>query len=242
MPHAHTRERGVVSDGSAAALGRPQRLRGEQHIAEKQHCRGGDLELLEAPGDPRKANAWGVKGRGGLNVRVAPLGAAGPPSTAALDLGRRHKGVRVLLQAVGMGCREFPTCLPLLSCLHFKHISGTTGAAGPAPLPWKEVTRVSGRRQRRTARGSLSTPLSEKPAQAEGVMQWAFKILHKNTAAFQKLPPSHPGYPEARSGLWRCLCGEVWLLPAVMTQMPLDLCLSREYHLKVSLIFFFKRI
>ena len=105
--------------------------------------------------------------------------------------------------------------------------------------PWKELTRVPGRRPRRTARGSPYTPLSEKPAQAKGVMQRAFKILHKNTAAFQKLPPSHPGYPLARSGLWRCLCGEVWFLPAVMTQMPLDLCLSREYHLKVSLIFFF---
>ena len=70
-------------------------------------------------------------------------------------------------------------------------------------------------------------------------MQRAFKILHKNTAAFQKLPPSHLGYPEARSGLWRCLCGEVWLLPAVMTQMALDLCLSREYHLKSKSLFFF---
>lgn len=134
MPHAHTRERRVVGDGSVAALGRPQRLRGEQHIAEKQHGRGGDLELLEASGHPGEANVWGVKGRGGLGVRVAPLGAAGPPSTAALGLGRRHKGVRVLLQALGMGYRELPACLPLLSCLHFKHTSGTTGAAGPARL------------------------------------------------------------------------------------------------------------
>ena len=123
----------MVSDRSMAALGRPSGSMGPAHCREA--TAEGEAWSLWKYLAIREANACGAKGSGGLGVRVAPLGATGPPSTAALGLGRRLKGVRVLLQALGMGCRALPTCLRLLSCLHFKHTSGSTGAAGSAPLP-----------------------------------------------------------------------------------------------------------
>lgn len=95
------------------------------------------MKLLEAPGHPGEATAWGMKGRPRLGDCVDPLRAAGPPSTGALGLGHRYKAVCTLLQALGMGCRELPTCLLLFSCLPFKYTNRKTGAFCPAPLPPK---------------------------------------------------------------------------------------------------------
>ena len=78
-----------------------------------------------------------MKGRGGLGVCVDPLGAAGLPGTGALGLGHRHKGVCALLQALGMGCRELPTCLLLFSCLQFTYTNGTLGRSALHLFPLK---------------------------------------------------------------------------------------------------------
>ena len=227
-----------MSDRSVAALGRPQRLRGDSTL-QRSNGRGEAWNLwkhLAIPGGKRV----GSEGQRRAGRPCGPSLGRWAPQHCSPRSGAPSQGCPRSAPGPWDGVQRAPHMsaaaqLPALQT-HQRH---NWGGRLCTPSPWKELTRVPGRRPRRTARGSPYTPLSEKPAQAKGVMQRAFKILHKNTAAFQKLPPSHPGYPLARSGLWRCLCGEVWLLPAVMTQMPLDLCLSREYHLKVSLIFFF---
>ena len=169
---------------------------------QRSNGRGGGLEPLEAPGDPvgklvrsegqRRAGRTCGPSRGHwVPQHCSPRSRA--PSQGCL---RSAPGPWDGVQSAPY--MSAAAQLPALQT-HQRH---NWGGRLCTPSPWKELTRVPGHRPRRTAGGSLYTPLSEKPAQAGGVMQRAFKILHKNTATFQKLPPSHLGYPEAQSGLW----------------------------------------